>query len=150
MPTIAYQDLFDRIDEAEVVRVCRELVRFQTVNPPGEEQVAAEYVARLLGRAGFESGLVPLAAGRASTLGHLRGSGERPGLLFSGHLDVVPVGAQGWTYPPFEAEMADANAPACSSAGTLTWCRWEHRAGLTRRSRRRWRTTRSGGGARRT
>ena len=107
MPTIAYQDLFDRIDEAEVVRVCRELVRFQTVNPPGEEQVAAEYVARLLGRAGFESGLVPLAAGRASTLGHLRGSGERPGLLFSGHLDVVPVGAQGWTYPPFEAEMAD-------------------------------------------
>jgi succinyl-diaminopimelate desuccinylase len=107
MPTIAYQDLFERIDEAEVTRICRELVRFQTVNPPGQEQTAAEYVARLLSQAGFESGLVPLAEGRASTLGHLRGSGGCPGLLFNGHLDVVPVGVEGWTYPPFEAEVAD-------------------------------------------
>ncbi len=107
MPSMAYQELFERIDEDEVVAVCRDLVRFQTVNPPGDEEAAAAYVARLLGQAGFEVGLVPLTEGRASTLGHLRGSGERPGLLFSGHLDVVPPSAGGWTYPPFEATVAE-------------------------------------------
>src|SRR5205085_11284455 len=44
---------------------------------------------------------------RAHIVGRLRSSGERPGLMLSGHLDVVPPGAVAWARDPFAAEVAD-------------------------------------------
>jgi len=38
------RDLFGKVKEAEVVRICGDLVRLQSVNPPGNERAAAEYV----------------------------------------------------------------------------------------------------------
>lgn len=46
-------------------------------------------------------------AGRAHVVGRLRGSGERPGLMLSGHLDVVPPGAVPWSHDPFAGEVVD-------------------------------------------
>src|SRR5947199_7293984 len=89
-------------------RLLRNLVRFPTVNPPGGEEPAARFVERELRAIGCETTLVPYEQGlntrttdhlhpspasRAHVVGRLRGSGERPGLMLSGHLDVVPPGA---------------------------------------------------------
>ena len=95
------------IDEAELVRICSDLVRFNTSNPPGNEQHAAEYVADYLAPLGFTSLYLSHGENRKTVICRRKGSGGLPGLVFNGHLDVVPVGGQEWTHPPFAGEVAD-------------------------------------------
>ncbi len=95
------------IDETELVRVCSDLIRFNTSNPPGNEQIAAEYVADYLAPLGFTSQYLSHGENRKTVVARRKGSGGQPGLVFNGHLDVVPVGGQEWTHPPFAGEVAD-------------------------------------------
>jgi succinyl-diaminopimelate desuccinylase len=90
------------IDTTELTAVCRDLVRLQTVNPPGDELPAAEYVLAFLQRCGFHGELVPHGPNRASAFARLTGTGELPALVFNGHIDVVPVGAGEWKHPAFD------------------------------------------------
>jgi len=99
--------LFSHIQEKLVAELCRDLVRINTVNPPGDEQKAAEFVLDFLKPFGFEGELVPHADKRASMLARLKGTGELPAVMFNGHVDVVPVGAQAWQYEPFSGEIAE-------------------------------------------
>lgn len=102
-----HEGLLSRIQEAEVTNLCRDLVRFKSVNPPGDELEIAEYVADVLRGAGLIVEIVPHTPTRASLLARLEGSGDVPAVLFTGHLDVVPVGAEAWEREPFEAEVAE-------------------------------------------
>jgi succinyl-diaminopimelate desuccinylase len=104
---MTYRELLNRVNETRVVDICRALVRYKTINPPGDELPAAEYIASLLREAGFEARLVTLSDARASVIARLRGSGQAPALFFNGHLDVVPPGADPWLHDPFEANVAD-------------------------------------------
>jgi len=101
------RDLLNLIKENEVVEFCRELVKIETVNPPGDELAASEYIAGVLEKIGMEVEVIKHSPTRASTLARLRGSKESPGLLFNGHIDTVPVGAESWTHDPFGAVRAD-------------------------------------------
>jgi succinyl-diaminopimelate desuccinylase len=85
----------------------RELIRFNTVNPPGAERPCAEHLAGLLTAAGFAVELVPFGEGRAQLLAQIGGTTERPPLGFTGHLDTVPLGARPWSADPFAAEIKD-------------------------------------------
>ncbi len=97
---------------AEVVEVCRELIRMDTTNygdqdGPGERK-AAEYVAGLLDEVGIESRIYESEPGRASVMAPWGGApGDRPGLLLHGHLDVVPAAAEDWQVDPFSGEIRD-------------------------------------------
>jgi succinyl-diaminopimelate desuccinylase len=102
-----YEDLLNRIQETEVVSLCRDLVRFKSVNPPGDELEIAEYVAGVLREVGLTVEMVPHTPTRASVLARLKGSGEMPALFYTGHLDVVPVGAEEWLHDPFEGEVVE-------------------------------------------
>jgi succinyl-diaminopimelate desuccinylase len=101
------RDLLGSIQEAEVVKICQELVRIKTVNPPGDERPAAEYVTSTLKQIGVEVELIEHTPTRASVLARLRSSREIPALLYNAHLDTVPVGAERWVHEPFNAELAD-------------------------------------------
>jgi succinyl-diaminopimelate desuccinylase len=101
------KDLIARVKEAEVVGICRDLVRLQSVNPPGNEVAAAEYVATVLRRSGVGVELVKHSDTRASVLARLRGQGRAPALFYNGHLDTVPVGAEKWRNDPFGGEIAE-------------------------------------------
>jgi succinyl-diaminopimelate desuccinylase len=101
------KDLLQLVEEQEVVKICRELVRIKSVNPPGDERAAAEYVASTLKPVGAEVELVEHSPSRASVLARLRSSRQVPALLISAHLDTVPVGAEKWIHEPFEADIAD-------------------------------------------
>jgi succinyl-diaminopimelate desuccinylase len=102
-----YEDLLNRIEETEVVSLCRDLVRFKSVNPPGDELEIAEYVAGVLREVGLTVEMVPHTPTRASVLARLKGSGEMPALFYTGHLDVVPVGAEKWLHDPFEGDVVE-------------------------------------------
>ena len=88
------------------IELTRELVRFDTVNPPGAERPAAERLAGLLERAGFAVELIPYGEGRAHNRAHRR-TPDKPPLGFTGHLDTVPLGARPWSVDPFAGEIAD-------------------------------------------
>jgi len=107
MEQVDYKDLVNQIQEAEVVDLCRDLVRFKSVNPPGDELEIAKYVADVLREAGLTVEMVPHTPTRASVLARLKGSGEAPALLYTGHLDVVPVGAEEWLHDPFWGEVVE-------------------------------------------
>jgi succinyl-diaminopimelate desuccinylase len=97
------------LDPNEAVELTRELVRIDTTNPPGNETPIIELLERRLRADGFETTIVPYLDGenRSHVVARLRGTGERPGLLFSGHVDVVPTGNVKWTVDPFGGEIQD-------------------------------------------
>ena len=94
------------IDRARVVGTLADLVRLNSVNPPGNEAPVARYVADALAGAGLDTSVIGLAENRANVVARLRGNGARPGLMFCGHLDTVHPGQAPWQRDPFGAEMA--------------------------------------------
>jgi len=95
------------VKESEVVRICQDLVRIKSLNPPGNERAAAEYVAATLMKSGVQTELVKHSAARASVLARLKGQGKAPALFYNGNLDTVPVGAEKWVHDPFSGESAE-------------------------------------------
>ncbi len=90
--------------QMDPVAITQNLVRMDTVNPPGNEERAAEYLAGFLEAAGFKLQRVPFQPGRSGLVAVLR-RGDGPYLCFSGHLDTVPVGDAEWTTDPFSGEI---------------------------------------------
>ncbi|HEY6394416.1 MAG TPA: M20/M25/M40 family metallo-hydrolase [Candidatus Binataceae bacterium] len=92
----------------EGIKVLRDLVKFDTTNPPGNERIAADYIADALGAHGIESVIRESAPTRANLVARIKGRDSSIGaLLLSSHTDVVPVERSGWTRDPFGAEIAD-------------------------------------------
>ena len=67
--------------ETEVVEMLRGLLRLDTTNPPGNEIIAAEYIADILRANGIEPTVLSSAAGRGNVVARLKGDGSAPPLL---------------------------------------------------------------------
>jgi succinyl-diaminopimelate desuccinylase len=89
------------------VALTQELLRYDTVNPPGREKECAIHLADLLDAGGFETRLVELAGGHRASLIARHGRGSGKPLVFTGHIDVVPLGTRAWSRDPFGGEIAD-------------------------------------------
>ncbi len=89
------------------IQFLRDLIRFDTTNPPGNELPAAQYIADLLRREDIETSILEAAPGRGSVVARLRGDGSQGALLLMSHLDVVAADAQEWEHPPFAADVVD-------------------------------------------
>lgn len=98
--------------EAEVVTICRDLLRIDTSNfgddsGPGE-RAAAELVMGLLTEVGLDAELIEPTPGRSSVVTRIAGGDpSRPALVVHGHLDVVPARAEDWQVDPFSGEERD-------------------------------------------
>lgn len=103
------------IDRDLVISLTRDLIRFRSVNPPGNEQPVAEFLAGHLGDLGLEAEIQPVEVGRTQVIGRLPGQGDGH-LVFTGHLDVVPPGGQEWTHDPFAADLEDGRIYGRGSA----------------------------------
>lgn len=81
--------------------ILRELIAFPTVSVE-PNRALIDYCADLLTACGARVEIIPdEAAGKANLFATL-GPPDRPGVLLSGHTDVVPVEGQAWSKPPFE------------------------------------------------
>ena len=89
------------------LELLRNLIRFDTTNPPGNEAACIGYINNVLTDAGFKTMILAREAARPNLVTRLAGRGDAPPLLMYGHVDVVTTANQGWTYPPFEATVAD-------------------------------------------
>ncbi|QQZ39577.1 acetylornithine deacetylase [Pseudomonas sp. SK3(2021)] len=84
-----------------VLEILKRLIAFDTVS--SESNLALiEYVRELLLGKGIESLIVKDESGRKANLFASTGPRELPGILLSGHTDVVPVAGQAWTLPAFQ------------------------------------------------
>jgi acetylornithine deacetylase/succinyl-diaminopimelate desuccinylase-like protein len=92
---------------AEAQTLLAELIRFNTVNPPGDERAAQEYLAAHLSEAGFQCELLGAEPERPNLLARLRGAEDGPTLCFLGHVDTVLADAGEWSHDPWSGDLAD-------------------------------------------
>jgi acetylornithine deacetylase len=89
-----------------VLDILKRLMAFDTVS--SESNMALiDYVRDLLLTKGIESLIVKDETGRKANLFASTGPRELPGILLSGHTDVVPAAGQAWTFPAFQATVLD-------------------------------------------
>jgi acetylornithine deacetylase/succinyl-diaminopimelate desuccinylase-like protein len=87
--------------------VLQRLVRFNTVNPPGNERPAIEYLAEYLAEAGFEVELLAPEPNRPNLVADLRGHEDGPTLCYLGHVDTVLATPAEWDHDPWSGDVAD-------------------------------------------
>ena len=85
----------------------QQLIRFDTVNPPGNERLLQEFLLGELTSAGFACELLGAEPQRPNLLARLRGASDGPTLCLLGHVDTVLANADEWTHDPWSGDVAD-------------------------------------------
>jgi len=96
--------------QGEAIIWLQDLIRINTTNPPGNEIVAAKYIADILKREGIPSEIFESTPGRGFLVARLSATAvpdPSRALLLLGHLDVVGVDKSKWSVDPFAAVMKD-------------------------------------------
>ena len=124
--------LFRRIEgkQDDLVALTCDLIRFPTVNPPGEAYApCAEFLGERLRKRGFavsyhraegvvgDSDRYP----RTNVVARIEGGRPGPCVHFNGHIDVVAAG-QGWSVDPFDPLVRDGRVfgrGACDMKGGI-------------------------------
>jgi acetylornithine deacetylase/succinyl-diaminopimelate desuccinylase-like protein len=100
----------------EAEELLSRLIGFDTVNPPGNERAAQEYLAEHLSAAGFQCELLGAEPGRPNLIARLRAdgappagepSGDGPTLCYLGHVDTVLANPDEWTHDPWSGKVID-------------------------------------------
>jgi len=84
-----------------------DLVRINTMNPPGNETDAANYLKAALAQEGIDSQMYALDPARANLVARIKGNGSKRPILIMGHTDVVGIQADRWTEDPFGGARKD-------------------------------------------
>jgi acetylornithine deacetylase/succinyl-diaminopimelate desuccinylase-like protein len=91
---------------AEATDVLSRLIRFDTVNPPGDERACQEWLRGYLEDAGLECELVwGENRERPNLVARLRGDADGPVLGYLSHVDTVLADAADWRHDPWSGEV---------------------------------------------
>jgi acetylornithine deacetylase len=96
------------IDNAKLIKLLKDLVKIDSVNPslvPGAvgEAEIADYLREWMTSLGLDTKLTMVEPGRPNVVGILKGTGGGKSLMFNGHIDTV--GADYMTIDPFEPRI---------------------------------------------
>jgi len=91
--------------QGEAVGLLQQLLRLNTVNPPGNETIAAELLRDYLEANGVEVELYGRVPGRMNLVARLRG-GDGPSLSFLSHTDTVVANPAEWSRDPWSGDLA--------------------------------------------
>jgi len=80
-------------------------LRINTTNPPGNEIVAARWLAAVLRRDGIDAQVFEPAPGKANLYARLRGDGSARPLILLNHMDVVLASPEYWQVDPFSGAV---------------------------------------------
>ncbi len=81
---------------AEAAKLLAEYLRVDTINPPGNEEAGADFLAEKLAEAGISSKKIFHAPARASLVARVPGSGAEPPLCLLSHIDVASAEPTRW------------------------------------------------------
>lgn len=108
----AIHKAWELLQESEAIAFLQELIRINSINPPGKEKPVAEAIERRLEAAGIAVELDEVAPERTNIFASLPANrthadpGERV-LIYSGHLDTVPIGSVDWLHDPLAADIME-------------------------------------------
>ena len=91
----------------EATELLQRLIRFNTVNPPGNERPAQEMLRSVLEAAGFECELLGATEDRPNLIARLPGRAEGKRLCYLSHVDTVLADASEWSVDPWSGEIKD-------------------------------------------
>ena len=94
-------------DDRLTLELSQRLIRTNTVDPPGNELPAAIIVRDFLADYGIESRLIEIGSNRAALIARIRGNSRSGALIYSAHLDTIPVDEDEWSVPPFDGRVID-------------------------------------------
>lgn len=94
------------IDLQSTKALLRDLVQFDTTSCNSNRDLI-DYITAYLSRYGVTSEIIPDETGRKANLIARIGPENVPGIVLSGHTDVVPAAEGGWLSPPFELTERD-------------------------------------------
>jgi succinyl-diaminopimelate desuccinylase len=89
----------------DVARLCSDLVRIRSENPPGATKDVIEFIRSLLETWGVPSVVTENEPGRCNLV---TGKMSKD-LVFCGHVDVVPALSAGWRDEPFSGAIRDGS-----------------------------------------
>ena len=92
--------------EDEAVSWLQEYITVDTINPPGNEYRAVDFLADIFEAEGIEYQTAESAPGRGNIWARLEG-GDEPGLILLQHSDVVPADEEFWTIPVLSGAIRD-------------------------------------------
>ena len=92
----------------KTINLLGDLIAYPTISADPNLALIA-YCADLLRDAGAQVTLIKDKTGHKANLFATIGPSDRPGVLLSGHTDVVPVTGQDWSVPPFELTRKNDN-----------------------------------------
>jgi acetylornithine deacetylase/succinyl-diaminopimelate desuccinylase-like protein len=93
--------------ERSATELLQQLIRFDTVNPPGNEQALQNFLQDKLELAGFDCTQLAAEAGRPNLIARLPGRSDGPTLCYLGHADTVLANPEDWTVDPWSGELRD-------------------------------------------
>jgi acetylornithine deacetylase/succinyl-diaminopimelate desuccinylase-like protein len=91
----------------EATELLQELIRLDTVNPPGNETLAAELLRAYLAESGVACELYAKVPERANLVARIPGRGDGPALLLLSHTDTVLADAAEWRRDPWSGDVRD-------------------------------------------
>ena len=93
----------DETERADAADLVKELIRRQSPDPPGNEKAVAVYLSNWLRTRGFDVDIDEFQPERINLITRIEG-GTKPSLIFSAHMDTMPIGENLWIHDPFGAE----------------------------------------------
>jgi succinyl-diaminopimelate desuccinylase len=91
----------------DVISLTRELLSFNNINPPGNEEGIARFAGKILSDAGFRVEYHIFEEGRLQLIAEHGLSDTWPPIVLSGHFDTVPLGTKIWSADPFGGHIHD-------------------------------------------
>jgi succinyl-diaminopimelate desuccinylase len=93
----------------EVIKLVQELIRYKTLNPPGDTSEIVGYIKDYLSERGLNIGVYESEKGKVSVVATLKGGEGKKKFIWDGHIDVVPVAqTDAWIADPWEGKIVDS------------------------------------------
>ena len=106
-PAVASPDTAVGSLRDEATSLLQELIRLDTVNPPGNETLVAEHLRSYLEESGVACELHARVPERANLVARIPGVGDGPRLLLLSHTDTVLADPGEWQLDPWSGELRD-------------------------------------------
>ncbi len=94
--------------EGLLLKTAGDLVRIESINPPGNEYEVSAYLLDFFRSCSIEAEGFEVEGARRNIVARIPGKDSSRAIAFTGHMDVVPVSpkeALRWTTPPFSGDI---------------------------------------------
>ena len=92
-------DVIEPPDAERVIEIARELIAFDTSNPPGDTRAITDWIDRFLVDHGVDTERIATDPAKPNLVATIPGGSART-LLYNGHADTVPYDTDEWRHDP--------------------------------------------------